>query len=91
MVVAQLIPIPDMESRKPASLRYEDGAAIWYSEHARMWKARWADGTPLCGDNDEVSYFATCEEAARCLVEGGEGPARDSRCRHPMDAFDPII
>jgi hypothetical protein len=60
---------------------YPDGAKIWrcQSPLEKKWKACWADGTPLRGDNDEVSFFDSAEEAAAALAEGGEGPAAADR------------
>jgi len=60
-------------------IRYADGCRIWPSTAIKgKWMACWADRTPLRGDNDETSYFASAEEAAAALAEGGEGPAKGS-------------
>lgn len=50
-----------------------DPQSVFNSE---KWIACWADGTPLRGDNDEISYFDTAQEAATALSLGGEGPAK---------------
>lgn len=57
--------------------RYPDGSKIWLRDG--KWRACWADGTPLRGEDPkcgvEVDWkFDTAEEAARCLLDNGEGP-----------------
>lgn len=42
---------------------------------SRFWRNTPSGCVALCGDNDEQSWFATKEEAAQAIADGGEGPA----------------
>ena len=65
--------------------RFPDGCQVGpsLSVHGKWW-ATWADKTPLRGDNDETSFFASAEEAMAALAEGGEGPAAKVNPARPV-------
>ena len=64
------------DSKKEADVfRFPDGSAIYRANQYGKWVGHWADKTPLRGDNDERSFFATADEGIAALQAGGEGPA----------------
>lgn len=55
---------------------FRDGSGICRDHSLQnMWNAWWSDGTPLRDEDDEISFFASPEEALAVLVEAGFGPA----------------
>lgn len=67
-----LLPDPDADGE----YCYPDGSRIFLLDSCDSWAVTWADGSFLRGDHDQVSTFRTALDAAKCLANGGEGPAR---------------
>lgn len=52
---------------------FEDTSAVWEIKGG-LWKARWADGTPVGNPENNVLFFNSALDAAIALWRGGEGP-----------------
>jgi len=94
MSEAIFIPEPDAAGY----YRYPDGSGFRFSERVGKWSAWWKRGSgtskwwpntasgccALLDADDKQAWFATKEEAAQAIAEGGEGPARPETKGEPM-------